>query len=205
MKERNTHDLLVSVDEKCTDPRTDVVIFTPARGYTIEEAREYAQAILRACSDAGNRYAKRSYASNPEDYKREKLAHLPDICINEPSPGYFVQRRIVAAAAQYLPQPVPVPKGLEDRLGGLEVTPLTIVSSRHFSPLNHVLTKELKRLYAIAGEKELDCHRAEQGFIDQFDHYWNRTDAMVIAEQAGQVNATRDCVILDELYSENLY
>ena len=73
-----------------------------------------------------------------------------------------------------------------------------ITSARHFDELMHSQIKAAGYRHQM-----LD---AEQGFIDQWGRFYNRTDAMVAVRRSGQPfsykrNGSQDT----ELYSEGLY
>lgn len=133
---------------------------------------------------------------------------LPDICFQEIN-NTRLQRRIVAAANRYGTVEVSADLGeVIEYLGrdGSKVS-LVIPAARHYSPGMHVIIDEIKRLRAKCGEPELTlAYGDDQGFIDQWDNYWTREEAFIIAKAAGQINKTRDVIIINgELYSENLY
>lgn len=133
---------------------------------------------------------------------------IPALCfqaINE----HKVQRRIVAAANRFGKVKVhdALAKVIEFLGRDGKNVDLVIPSARHYSPGMHVLIDELQRLRAKCGEPKLEmAHGADQGFIDQFDNYWTREEAFIIAKYAGQINLTREVIIIkDQLYSENIY
>lgn len=130
---------------------------------------------------------------------------LPEICIQRRG-GLQVQRRIVSAANRF--GTITISDKVKEGLGlHSNVQDLVICSSRHYSPVMHLLMEEFKRLRSLAGEPKLPMACGDdQGFIDQFDNYWTREEAFIIATHADQINKTRDVVIFnDELFSENLY
>lgn len=112
---------------------------------------------------------------------------LPEVCI-ERMEHATVQRRIVCAAIRVAGIPIP--------------------SARHGSPAGNVIGEEINRLRAALGEPLAEVTSMEDfGFIDQFDNYWKRDEAFIIAKHAGQINKYRPTspVYEGELYSENLY
>lgn len=196
------------VDIRDYDIRDDKVILLKSGQYEfdIDSARKLAMDILASCQLAESHFRKEEGYADDEVLTEEQRATLPAICVHEPSPGIFVQVRIVSAANIW--GTVKPNERLREALGLKEEEPLVIPSSRHSSILQHILGDEIKRLRAKAGEESLSFpHGSGQGFIDQWDRYWNREDAFVIAKHAGQINATRPNVIIinNELYSENLY
>lgn len=46
-------------------------------------------------------------------------------------------------------------------------------------------------------------HRDDQGFVDQYNVYLTRKEALIVAKAAGQIRTLAPLV--DELYSEDLY
>lgn len=67
-------------------------------------------------------------------------------------------------------------------------------ASRHGSP---AMVQQLR----VSDKKFMDC---EEGFIDQFDRFWNRGEALEIIRSTGQEIKTFDGAER-ELFSENLY
>lgn len=48
--------------------------------------------------------------------------------------------------------------------------------------------------------------RGEQGFVDQYGTFYNRTEALAVAKEAGQLNTVRPKTFPEnELFSEDLY
>lgn len=72
---------------------------------------------------------------------------------------------------------------------------LVIASPRHLDAIALSTAASLGR--------SLNHPELEQGFLDQFCNFYNRTDAMTIARTNGQL--IPGAVVLEELYSENLY
>lgn len=176
------------------------------RDYTLEEARAFAKDILASVQIAESHFRKEKSYTGSELLSEEQRSALPAICVHEPSPGVFVQVRIVSAANVW--GEVSTRDILQGGRGMKPVEKLVIPSARHASNLQHLIADEIKRLRKLAGEPEIKFPHGEgQGFIDQWDRYWNREDAFTIAKHAGQINATRPNVIVieNELYSENLY
>lgn len=138
----------------------------------------------------------------------KSLDNLPALCIQN-NGQHKVQRRIVAAANRF--GKVEITNDLEKVTCYLgrpgKMADFIIPAARHYSPGMHVIIDEIQRLRIKCGEPELVmAYGNDQGFIDQFDNYWTREEAFIIATHSGQINATRDCVIINgELYSENLY
>ncbi|ATA65477.1 hypothetical protein 2050HW_00142 [Serratia phage vB_SmaM_ 2050HW] len=113
-----------------------------------------------------------------------KLAHLPEVCIKRWDHGPIVQRRIVCAANRYTDQ-----HGKEYIIAG----------ARHTQILMREMVKTLGELGLDLAHTRMD----DQGFIDQFEEYHTRKDALIIAVHAGQM---REPVFSrGELFSENLY
>lgn len=192
------------------DSEEDLIVnvggYLNGREYTIEEAREMALDILATVQAAESHFRKEKGYSDSEVLTEEEVSKLPKICVHEPSPGIFVQVRIVSAANVW-GEAKPSEK-FKEAFETPDTIPLVIPSSRHSSFLQHILGDEIKRLRRIAGEPEIKFpHGKGQGFIDQWDRYWDREDAFIIAKHAGQINATRPDVVIinNELYSENLY
>lgn len=197
-----------STDIRDYDTPADPVISINARlDLDIEGARAFALDLLKQANNAELHFRRSGQYQDGKGVVPENWATLPDICKAEPSEGYFVQRRIVAAANRF--GQVPVHKVLRERLGTEgDTTDLVIVASRHYSTAMHVVLGEINRLRKIAVEEDLPiAHNDDQGFIDQFDRYWTREEAFIIAKHAGQINATRpEATLLEgDLYSENLY
>lgn len=76
-----------------------------------------------------------------------------------------------------------------------------IPSPRHYDPTTRALMKKMG--YDPSGR----YGEREQGFIDQWGRFWNRTDAWKIAERQGQIRhrCGGDSTDGGTLYSENLY
>ena len=112
----------------------------------------------------------------------------PDQFLNGWAPPEHVQRRIVCAAVKY----------------GEGKDALVVCAPRHHDPrMNHTLGKlrEDKLFdFEVAG-------RAEQGFVDQFGLFLNRTEAWHIAVAANQITdrCPKDRWDDETLYSEWLY
>lgn len=122
------------------------------------------------------------------DEPHEKPSAIPEICfkIADWWDGRKLQRRIVCAANRF-----------ELKKGGYIVVP----GARHYSPdmanVIDLIEDQLSSRF-VSGE--------EQGFIDQWGEYFNRTDALVIATHANQINTAREKSLpLDTLFSEDLY
>lgn len=92
--------------------------------------------------------------------------------------------RIVAAAC------------IEYTLGGVEVL---LIGCRHWSPAMHDMAD------ALGGLKV--PYRGEQGFIDQWDKFWTREDAMkiVLTNKIQPFDKKRNGGSAIELYSEGIY
>jgi hypothetical protein len=121
----------------------------------------------------------------------KKPEKLPVYC-TEPIPckdGYLRTQRIIVSAANRF------------HLDNGQV--LVIAASRHGSPLMHDLANFLEAQELMA--KRSIPSRVDQGFIDNFDNYWSRAEAMLIATHAGQVNLETNGGDTRELYSEGLY
>lgn len=116
------------------------------------------------------------------------FADIPESCMKywEHLEGKGVQRRIVSAANRFT-----------DKDTG-EV--IVIASARHYSPVMSNLIKYM----AKKGINLSKAHGDDQGFIDQFDDYHTREEALVIAQWANQLPYEK-CSPLDELFSEDLY
>ncbi len=73
-----------------------------------------------------------------------------------------------------------------------------VLGARHYDKLMHA---------AIDAMPAFGFLPVEQGFIDQFGAYWNRTNAWRVAEAAGQIlhRCGGDAANGGTLYSENLY
>ncbi|UQT03045.1 hypothetical protein TOTORO_01820 [Serratia phage vB_SmaS-Totoro] len=143
---------------------------------TIEEA-------LNESIEMGKRAMKRQEDDNVSKGLC-KLAHLPEVCIKRWDHGPIVQRRIVCAANRYTDQ-----HGKE----------YIIAAARHTQVLMREMVSTLGELGLHLEHKRMD----DQGFIDQFDEYHTRKDALIIATHAGQM---REPVFSrGELFSENLY
>lgn len=113
---------------------------------------------------------------------------IPEICWKTwPGHTTIVQRVIVSAANR-----------ITDKDTG-EI--LIIAASRHYSAGMTNLIKYMKRkgirLSVAIGDN--------QGFIDQFDDYHTREEALVIAKHAGQLEGKQKCSPSHELFSEDLY
>jgi len=70
--------------------------------------------------------------------------------------------------------------------------------SRHFS---NAMISQMRS----AGLSQKEMARAEQGFIDQYDRFWSREEALAIMKQTGQPIRYDDARSMTELFSENLY
>lgn len=113
---------------------------------------------------------------------------LPEICIKSwPGHAYRAQRKIVCAANRFT---------LKDG------TPLIIPASRHYSPIMRGLAKRLAEAGII---KSMIVTGDDQGFIDQFDDYHTREDALIIAKASGQTFDPKRNGHDFELFSEGLY
>lgn len=100
--------------------------------------------------------------------------------ISNQASDYIVPRRVVCAA--------------------MRNGPYLVVGPRHFDMTMHAQLAILKR-----ADPNLD-KKWEQGFIDQFGVFMDRTEAMVVAKASGQpINFTRNGSNPDVLYSEGLY
>lgn len=120
-----------------------------------------------------------------------KPVKLPVYC-TEPiayRDGYLRTQRIIVSAANRF------------HLSGGQV--LTIAAARHGSLLMHDLANFLEAHELVVAGKIPS--RVDQGFIDNFDNYWTRKEAMLIAKHAHQVNLETNGGSVDELYSEGLY
>lgn len=119
------------------------------------------------------------------------LDTLPDICVKSWSDSNGdvtrVQRKIVSAANRF------------ERRDG---TPLIIPASRHYSPIMRDISKMLAKNKVI---KTMMVCGDDQGFIDQFDDYHTREDAMVIVMHSGQAFDKDRNGHHRELFSEGLY
>lgn len=103
--------------------------------------------------------------------------------------GYLrTQRRIVSAANRFR---------LKDG------TVLVIPSARHGSAGMHATCDYLVAM-GLFDDKKWPMG-SDQGFIDNFDNYWSRKEAMLIAKHANQVNFETNGGDNGELYSEGLY
>jgi hypothetical protein len=190
------------------DTEEDKIIVIPGgiHELSLSEARELVADLLACCQLAESHFRKERGYTESEVLSAEQRNALPAICVHEPSPGVFVQVRIVSAANVW--GEVSTRDILQEGRGMKPVEKLVIPSARHGSNLQHLIGDEIKRLRKLAGEPEIKFPHGEgQGFIDQWDRYWNREDAFIIAKHAGQINASRPDVVIinDELYSENLY
>lgn len=116
------------------------------------------------------------------------FADIPESCFKywEHLEGKGVQRRIVSAANRFT-----------DKETG-EV--IVIASARHYSPLMSKMIKYLE----TKGVKLSKAHGDNQGFIDQFDDYHTREEALVIAQWADQLHYEKGFPE-DQLFSEDLY
>ena len=76
------------------------------------------------------------------------------------------------------------------------------VSARHFDQPMHLMIDNSKVRDEHPGDREYD-----QGFIDQWGNYWNRTEAWKIAKANNQIRRRcgGDTSNGGTLYSENLY
>lgn len=128
----------------------------------------------------------------PESLKEKLLeggefAEIPDICFKTwPNYDMVVQRRIVSAANRFY-----------DKETGEEII---ISSARHYSP-------GMTRIMDFLAKRGVDltvAHGDNQGFIDQFDDYHTREEAVIIARWADQLHYEK-CGSEDELFSEDLY
>lgn len=97
-----------------------------------------------------------------------------------------VQRRIVSAANRFTVKDTD------------EV--IVIASARHYSSLMSTTIKFL----SSKGIELSKAYGDNQGFIDQFDDYHTREEALVIAQWADQLPYEK-CFPADELFSEDLY
>lgn len=113
---------------------------------------------------------------------------LPDICYQIAWwwDGRKLQRRIVSAANRF-----------QLKSGGTLVIPGT----RHYSKdMAAVLDQVADKLVSVFVTGD------DQGFVDQWGQYYTRSDALVIATHAGQINTVRPKGgPSDELFSEDLY
>lgn len=113
---------------------------------------------------------------------------LPAICIKTwPDYDHEVQRKIVCAA---------------NRFTMADGSFLIIPASRHYSPIMRGLAKMLSEAGII---KTMMVCGDDQGFIDQFDDYHTREDAMIIAKSSGQAFDPERNGHNVELFSEGLY
>lgn len=119
------------------------------------------------------------------------LDTLPSICIKSWADNdentIRVQRKIVCAANRF-----------ELTSGGSLVIP----ASRHYSPIMRGLSKRLAQAKMI---KTMMVCGDDQGFIDQFDDYHTREDALVIVKHSGQTFHPDRNGTGKELFSEGLY
>lgn len=113
---------------------------------------------------------------------------IPKSCFKfwEHMEGTGVQRRIVSAANRFT-----------DKETG-EV--IVIAAARHYSALMSSTLKYLK----TKGVELNKAYGDDQGFIDQFDDYHTREEALVIAQWANQLPYEK-CFPEDQLFSEDLY
>ena len=74
-----------------------------------------------------------------------------------------------------------------------------IIGARHHDQLmNNQITNLI--------ELKNSCYPSEQGFIDQWGVFMNRSEALIVATEAGQINVRRPKGFpLDKLFSEDLY
>lgn len=116
------------------------------------------------------------------------FADIPEACMKywEHLEGKGVQRRIVSAANRFT-----------DKDTG-EV--IVIASARHYSPAMSNLIKYMTK----KGINLSKAHGDDQGFIDQFDDYHTREEALLIAQWADQLHYEKGFPE-DQLFSEDLY
>lgn len=112
---------------------------------------------------------------------------IPDACFKTWE-GYDqrVQRRIVSAANRFY-----------DKATGEMIV---IASARHYSTLMGNMILFLR----ARGIELSKAYGDDQGFIDQFDDYHTREEALLIAQWADQLPYEK-CSPEDELFSEDLY
>lgn len=116
------------------------------------------------------------------------LDTLPDFCIQTwPDHPHRVQRKIVCAA---------------NRFEMKDGTPLIIPASRHYSMIMRSLAKMLADKGII---KTMMVSGENQGFIDQFDNYHTREEALIILKHSGQAFDPERNGHDRELFSEGLY
>lgn len=123
------------------------------------------------------------------------------------SPPDYVVRRIIASAML-----IPGPVYLKHNGKRICLPELTIVSSRHWDPLarQNVTVKRAAFMLGGIGTTNMAWKYgvpmgAEQGFIDQFGHFWGRKDAMALIKESGQINqlaGKQSPDGYDECYSE---
>jgi hypothetical protein len=115
---------------------------------------------------------------------------LPPLCwkVWSEEPVVAVQRRIVSAAV---------------RLKKKDGSSIVVMAARHGSPGIHPLINTLVE----SGQLETDWAMGEdQGFTDQFDDYFTREEAFIIAQAARQLEGRKKTGGKpDVLYSEDLY
>lgn len=136
--------------------------------------------------------AKALEGETPESLMMKLESYSPSLEIPESCFKFWegnekgVQRRIVSAANRFT-----VKETGET---------LVIASARHYSALMASTINFLK-------SKGIELSKAygdNQGFIDQFDDYHTREEALVIAQWADQLPYEK-CFPEDELFSEDLY
>lgn len=101
-------------------------------------------------------------------------------------PGEYAIRKIVCAANKY---------PLKD--GGEVIIPCI----RHTGP---ILSSQLKLLKEAGLIDKTWATPNNQGFVDQYNNWWSREDAYIIAEYSNQINHDRNGHD-HELFSEGLY
>lgn len=100
--------------------------------------------------------------------------------------GKKFKRHIVCAANKYI-----LTTGEE----------LIIPCVRHAGPVLH---KQVRLLVETGLLQKTQCIPENQGFIDQYNDWWNRVDAFIIADNADQIDYDRNGHHR-ELFSEGLY
>lgn len=85
---------------------------------------------------------------------------------------------------------------------------LIVLGARHFDSVMHAQLKAIGITGRQPWNDEIENRYgiAEQGFIDQWGVFMNRSEALIVATEAGQINVRRPKGFpLDKLFSEDLY
>ncbi len=61
----------------------------------------------------------------------------------------------------------------------------------------------IRYIIELTGVETVNSHGEDQGFLDSAGKYWNRSEALIIAKNNGQLR--KDRPILNKLFSENLW